>query len=246
MYQLCKRIAEEKLINTRLTSFIEYSEEVKTEVAFPRPLINHTLAETLSANNKKQYHISETEKYTHLTFFFNGGKEHEYEGEIWKRFISNRYVKPYYNYEPSMRAFDITKDVIKQVKSNKQDFIVINYPNTDMVGHTGNYDAAVIAAESVDYCIGKLYEAIKNKLDKWSMMITSDHGNSDVMWDYTNSQPHTQHTTNPVPFILISDINCKLHKRESLEDIAPTILDLMGIEKPSIMTGESLIDTNVK
>jgi len=110
-----------------------------------------------------------------------------------------------------------------------------------MVGHTGNYEAAVIAAESVDMCLGRVFEAIKGKLDKYSLMSTADHGNSDEMWDYENNQPHTQHTLNPVPLIMVSDIKCRLDKRESLEDIAPTILDLMSLDKPEVMTGSSLV-----
>jgi 2,3-bisphosphoglycerate-independent phosphoglycerate mutase len=242
MYQIYKALFERSIPNLKITTFIEYSEEFKAGIAFPRPAITNTLAETLSHEGKKQYHISETEKYTHLTFFFNGGKESEFPGEVWKRYTSNRFVKPYYSFEPSMRAFEITKDVIAKIKSNKYDLILINYPNTDMVGHTGNYNAAVIAAEAVDYCVGKLYDAIKNKLDKWTLLITADHGNADQMWDYENNQPHTQHTLNPVPFIVVSDIKCRLHPRESLEDVAPTILELMGIAKPELMTGSSLID----
>jgi 2,3-bisphosphoglycerate-independent phosphoglycerate mutase len=241
-YQIVKSLLDEKIENLQITTFIEYSEDLKTSVAFPRPEVTQTLAQTLSENNIRQYHLSETEKYTHLTFFFNGGIEKEMQGETWKRFVSNRFVKPYYNFEPSMRAFEITQDLINQINESNYEFIVVNYPNTDMVGHTGNYEAALISAEAVDYCIGKIYELIKSKIDEWSLIITADHGNSEEMWDYTNNQPHTQHTTNPVPFILVSDIKCKLHKRESLEDIAPTILELMGINKPKVMSGESLIN----
>ncbi len=243
-FQIIKGLLDENLNNFYLATFIEISESLKTHIAFPRPEITHTLAQTISENNKTQLHISETEKYTHLTYFLNGGREHEFKGEIWARLQSNRYVKPFYNFEPSMRAFDITKDVISSINEKKYDFIVINYPNTDMVGHTGNYDAAVIATESVDYVIGKLYDAIKDKLDEYALLITADHGNSDQMWDYKSNQPHTQHTLNPVPFILVSNISCKLDRRESLEDIAPTILDLMGLQKPEIMTGNSLIVLN--
>ncbi len=240
-FQIIKSILDKNLKDFYLTTFIEISEDLKTHIAFPRPAITHTLAQSISEAGKSQLHISETEKYTHLTYFLNGGRETEFDKETWARLQSNRYVKPFYNFEPSMRAFDITDEVIDAIKKDKYDFIVINYPNTDMVGHTGNYEAAVIATESVDYVLGKLYKAIKDKLDSYTLIITADHGNSDQMWDYKSNQPHTQHTLNPVPFILVSDINCKLDKKESLEDIAPTVLDLMGIDKPEVMTGNSLI-----
>ena len=110
-----------------------------------------------------------------------------------------------------------------------------------MVGHTGKYEAAVVSAESVDHCLGKIYEAIEKKLDEYALIITADHGNSDIMWDYANNQPHTQHTLSKVPFILVTDFKGKLKRSESLSDIAPTVLDLMQIKKPTIMTGESLL-----
>lgn len=241
LYQIVKGLVDKKIKNLQVTTFIEPSEDIKTSVAFPRPLITNTLSETISKNGKTQYHLTETEKYTHLTFFFNGGKEKQFENESWELIKSNRFVKPYYNFEPSMQAFAITDKLIAKINENKTDFIIVNYPNADMVGHTGNYNAAVIAVEAVDYCIGKIYEAITDKLDEYALIITADHGNSEEMWDYVNEQPHTQHTLNPVPFILVSDIDCKLDKKESLEDVAPTVLSLMGLEIPEIMNGSNLI-----
>lgn len=244
LYQISKSFLDQKLANQYVVTFIEVSEDIKTHVAFPRPEITHTLAETISLAEKKQLHITETEKYTHLTFFLNGGREKEFAGEEWKLLVSNRFVKPFYNFEPSMRAFELTNEIITRIENKDTDFIIANYPATDMVGHTGNYEAAVIAAESIDYCVGKIYEAIKDNLKDYALIVTADHGNSDIMWDYENEQPHTQHTTSPVPFILVSDIDCKLDKRETLEDVAPTVLDLMGIEIPEVMTGTSLILKN--
>ncbi len=241
MHQLVKRFLDEKIKNIYSATFISISEEFKTNIVFPRLSVDQTLAWTIANAGMKQYHLTETEKYTHLTYFFNSGREEKYNHEEWELVQSNRYVKPYYNFEPSMRAFDITKNLVKAIEEDKYDFLVVNYPNTDMVGHTGNYEAAVIAAESVDMCLGRVFEAIKGKLDKYSLMITADHGNSDEMWDYENNQPHTQHTLNPVPLIMVSDIKCRLDKRESLEDIAPTILDLMSLDKPEVMTGSSLV-----
>lgn len=244
LFQISKGLLDKKQKNQNVVTFIEVSESIKTNIAFPRPEITHTLAQTISEAKKTQLHITETEKYTHLTFFLNGGKEKEYEGEEWKLLTSNRLVKPFYNFEPSMRAFDLTEEIISRIEKANTDFVIANYPATDMVGHTGNYEAAVIATESIDYCVGKIYESIKNKLDEFALIVTADHGNSDIMWDYENDQPHTQHTTSPVPFVLVSDIDCKLDRKESLEDVAPTVLELMGIEKPSVMTGTSLIIRN--
>lgn len=241
MYQIVKGVLDKEIKNLSVTTFIEISEDFKTNIAFPRMLITNTLAQTIADAGKTQFHLTETEKYTHLTFFFNGGREKEFNKEEWKRLQSNRQVKPFYNFEPSMKNFDITDEILEKIKENKTDFMVVNFASPDMVGHTGNYEAAVISAESVDFCLGKIYETLKDKLDEYALIITADHGNSDEMWDYESNQPHTQHTTNPVPLILVSNLKKKLKRRESLEDIAPTILDLMEIEKPEVMTGTSLI-----
>ncbi len=240
-YQLVKDLLDRQIKDVQIASFTELSEEFAIDVVFPRLPVTQTLSEVISQAGRKQFHITETEKYRHLTYFFNGSREEEFAREEWLLLQSTRFVKPYYNFEPSMQAFAITQEVINRIEKNEDDFIVINFPNTDMVGHTGNYEAAVIAAESVDFCLGRIYEALKAAGHKYALLVTADHGNSDVMWDYEAEQPHTQHTTNPVPFILVSDIHSKLHKRESLEDIAPTILDLMGLEKPAVMSGESLL-----
>lgn len=242
LYQIVKKVVDSKINDLSVTTFIGVSEEFSdVEIAFPREKIEDTLAETLSKAGKKQLHVTETEKFAHLTFFLNGEKEKEMVDEEWKMIESNRFIKPYYNFEPSMRNFDIAKEILAGVAEDKYDFIVANFSSADMVGHTGSYEAAVISAEAVDYCLGKIYEAVEPKLKDYAVIVTADHGNSDIMWDYENNQPHTQHTLSPVPFILISDLDCKLDPRESLSDIAPTILDLMGIKKPSVMTGESLI-----
>ncbi|BCX13691.1 MAG: 2,3-bisphosphoglycerate-independent phosphoglycerate mutase [Candidatus Dojkabacteria bacterium] len=243
IFQLQQSLLNEKIKNLKITGFISASNEFDIAEAFPREEINNTLSETLAKYEKKQLHITETEKFSHLTYFFNGGREKEFSNETWKLIQSNRFVKPFYNFEPSMRVTEITSEVINAIEQDKYDFLVVNYPNCDMVGHTGNYNAAVIATESVDYAIGKIYESIKNKLGDYSLIVTADHGNAEEMWDYENNQPHTQHTTNKVPFILVSE-KFKSHRlkvRETLEDIAPTVLDLMGLPKPKEMTGESLI-----
>ncbi|MFS8131321.1 MAG: 2,3-bisphosphoglycerate-independent phosphoglycerate mutase [Candidatus Dojkabacteria bacterium] len=242
LYQIVKRLLQEEIKNLNVTTLISVSEEFDTvQLAFPRDKINDVLAEVISNAGVAQFHVTETEKYPHLTFFLNGEKEKEMPHEEWKMIQSNRYVKPYYNFEPSMRNYDITQDIIDAIKSEKYGFIIANLSSPDMVGHTGNYEAAIISAESVDYCLGKIYEAIKDNFKDYALLVTADHGNSDMMWDYENNQPHTQHTTSPVPFIMVSDLEAKLDRRESLEDIAPTVLDLMGLEKPGVMTGTSLV-----
>lgn len=241
LYQLVKRLIQEELPNQSITTMINVSEEFDVNIAFPRLPVNDTLAEVISKAGLKQMHITETEKYAHLTFFLNGEKEKEMPNEDWKLIESNRFIKPYYNFEPSMRNFDIAKNIIQAIENDTYDFIISNLSSPDMVGHTGNYEAAVISAEAVDCCIGKIYDALKDKLDDYALIITADHGNSDIMWDYENNQPHTQHTTSPVPFIVVTNEDFKLHRRESLSDIAPTVLDLMHLEKPGVMEGESLI-----
>ena len=241
LYQIVKRILQETELNLKAVTMINVSEEFDVQMAFPRESVDNVLAEVISKAELRQLHTTETEKYAHLTFFLNGEKEKEMPYEEWKLIESNRFVKPYYNFEPSMRNFDITKNIIDGIENDKYDFIIANLSSPDMVGHTGNYEAAVISAESVDYCLGKIYESIKDKLEDYALIVTADHGNSDIMWDYENNQPHTQHTTSPVPFIVVTNGSYKLHRRETLSDIAPTVLDLMKLDKPMEMTGESLI-----
>lgn len=241
MFQIIKRTLETDIDNVRITAFCKPSESFDYTPIFKRNDIQNTLAETISENGRKQLHITETEKYAHVTYYFNGQRETEFPNEEWKLYDSNRYVKPLYNFEPSMRIFEFTKYITDGIQSNNYDFIIANYSNTDMVGHTGNYNAAVIAAESVDYCVGKIYEELEGKLDEYAILITADHGNSDEMWDYEADQPHTRHTLNPVPFIVVTDGVEKIEGKDLLSTIAPTILDLMGLKKPVDMQGDSLL-----
>lgn len=241
-YQLTKRILDEKIPNLSLTSFVKASGEFKSvNIAFPRGEVAGTLAEVISESGLSQLHVTETEKFPHLTYFLNGQRENELPLETWKMFESNRYVKPRYALEPTMRNYDISKAITIAIAEDKYDFIVANFSSPDMVGHTGNYNAAVVSAESVDYCLGKVFEAIKDQLDKYVLLVTADHGNSEVMWDYKNNQPHTQHTLSKVPFVLVGDLDVRLDRAESLVDIAPTILQLMKLDKSPNMTGESLL-----
>jgi len=249
IYQLLKKLEEKSTNKNYITGFIKPSEELNFEPLFYPDKVDLPLSKILAKHNKTQLHTSETEKFAHVTYFFNGQEEKLEKGEKHKLVKSNGFIKPYYNLEPSMKSEALTKLIIEKVnnkdKKECEDFILINYPNLDMVGHTGNYNASVIAAENIDYCIGLLYENIKDKLEEFTVIITADHGNSEEMWDYKNDQPHTQHTFNKVPLIIIDkDIEeLKTNKNEeiSLKDIAPTILKYFNIEIPASFTGKSLI-----
>lgn len=206
-------------------------------VAFPPQELTNILADVLSKNGLKQFHTAETEKYAHVTFFFNGGKEAPKEGE--DRVLVPSPKVPTYDMKPEMSAFEVTDVVVDAIKSGKYDFIVVNFANGDMVGHTGVFDAAVKAVEAVDTCVGRIVEIART--EGGMVFITADHGNADKMVDFVHSQPFTAHTTNRVPFYAIRDDHFKLKDDGILADVAPTILDVMNIEKPEEMTGKSLI-----
>ena len=184
-----------------------------------------------------QLRIAETEKYAHVTFFFNGGVESVYKGE--DRVLVNSPKVATYDLQPEMSAPEVCEKVVERIKSGNYDVIVLNFANCDMVGHTGVFDAAVKAVETVDTCVGKVVDAIN--FMGGVALITADHGNADQMVDYETHNPFTAHTTNVVPLILIGANDKKL-KNGRLADLAPTMLDLMGLDKPSEMTGESLIE----
>ena len=204
-------------------------------VAFPPEELTNTFGEIVSKKGMTQLRIAETEKYAHVTFFFNGGTEQVYEGED-RALIPSPKEFPTYDLIPEMSAFKVADEAVARIESGKYDVMILNFANCDMVGHTGVFSAAVKAVETVDQCVGKVVEAV-DKMGGVSL-ITADHGNSDKMVDEDGS-PFTAHTTNPVPF-LIKGRDVKL-KNGRLADITPTMLDIMGIEKPAEMTGESLI-----
>lgn len=217
-----------------MTQYDETMPNVK--VAFkPTKLIN-TFGEYISNKGLTQLRIAETEKYAHVTFFFNGGNEKQYEGED-RILIPSPKVETY-DLKPEMSAPEVTEKVVEAIKSKKYDSIILNYANPDMVGHTGNLEAAVKAIETIDSCVGEVVEAMKE--NGGVILITADHGNSEQMIDYTTGEPHTAHTTNPVPLILVGMEDSKL-KSGRLADLAPTMLDIMGLEKPEEMSGESII-----
>ena len=204
-------------------------------VAFLPDGLNNTFGEYISQKGLTQLRIAETEKYAHVTFFFNGGVEGEYKGED-RCLIPSPKVATY-DLKPEMSAYEVTDAVINRINSGKYDVIVLNFANCDMVGHTGIFDAAKEAVEVVDTCVGRVVDAIK--ANGGIALITADHGNADCMVDPESNGPFTAHTTNPVPFIIIGK-DCKL-RAGRLADIAPTMLDLLGLPKPAEMTGESLI-----
>jgi 2,3-bisphosphoglycerate-independent phosphoglycerate mutase len=215
-----------------------YDERLKCKVAFPPIKLNNILGEVLEKNGKRQLRIAETEKYAHVTFFFNGGEEKPFKGE--DRILIHSPKVPTYDLKPEMSAFEVTETVVKEIKSKKYDFILLNYANPDMVGHTGVISAAIKAIEAVDKCIGEVISAVR-EVDGIAL-VTADHGNADQMIDPSNGEVFTAHTTNPVPFALVMEnFKGKLRLNGKLADVAPTILHLMNIEKPKEMDGESLI-----
>ncbi|WP_288312196.1 2,3-bisphosphoglycerate-independent phosphoglycerate mutase [uncultured Selenomonas sp.] len=195
-------------------TFSQYEDGMNAKVAFPPETIVKTLGEVIQDNGMTQLRIAETEKYAHVTFFFNGGVE-------------------------EMSAVEVTDKVCEAIRSGKYDFIILNYANCDMVGHTGVFPAVVKAVETVDSCVGRFVAAIKEVGGE--VCITADHGNADKMMDYVNNQPFTKHTTNAVPFIVVSD-RVKSVKDGALSDIAPTLLTLAGVDIPKEMTGKNLVE----
>ena len=229
---------ETKKMNLFFVCFTQYDETMpNVKIAFkPETLVN-TFGEYISKKGLKQLRIAETEKYAHVTFFFNGGEEKEYEGE--DRILVPSPKVETYDLKPEMSALEVTDKVVEAINSEKYDSIILNYANPDMVGHTGSLEAAVKAVETIDGCVGKVVEAIEKQ--NGVLIITADHGNAEQMIDYKTGEPHTAHTTNPVPLILVGLEGVKL-KEGKLADLAPTMLDIMGLEKPQEMTGESLIE----
>ena len=204
-------------------------------VAFKPQTLNNTFGQYISSLGLKQLRIAETEKYAHVTFFFNGGVEKVYENEDRVLIPSPKVAT--YDMKPEMSALEVKDAVVEKIKLGIYDVIVLNFANCDMVGHTGFMDKAQMAVETVDKCIGQVVDAV-NEMGGVTL-ITADHGNSDQMIDYETGSPFTAHTTNPVPLIIIG-LDCSL-RQGKLSDLAPTMLDMMDVEIPSEMTGKSLI-----
>ena len=222
-----------------IVTMTSYEADFDAPVIFPEQDIRNPLAEVLSNLNLKQFHAAETEKYAHVTYFFNGGEEAPFEGE--ERHLEPSPKVATYDLQPEMSARPLTDALIKRIEEHDDDFILVNYANPDMVGHTGVLEAAIRAVETVDECAGRLVDAIVAK--GGAAIVTADHGNCERMIDFTTGEPHTYHTTQPVSLFVIGlDSYVNLKPRGKLADVSPTILDLMGIPKPAEMTGESLID----
>ena len=224
---------------TTFIAFTEYDVTIPNKtVAFHKVEITNTFGEFLAKNGLKQLRTAETEKYAHVTFFFNGGIEEPNEGE--ERLLVNSPKVATYDLQPEMSAYKVCDGLVDAIRSDKYDVIIINFANPDMVGHTGIEEAAIKAVEAVDECVGRAVEAIK-EVDG-QMFICADHGNAEQLVDYESGAPFTAHTINPVPFILVNyDEKYTLREGGCLADIAPTLIEMMGLQQPEEMTGKSLL-----
>ncbi len=221
-----------------IVSMTSYSDPFTCSVMFPDVKIANPLAEVLSQAGCQQFHTSETEKYPHVTYFFNCGHEQPFEGEA--RHLDPSPKVATYDLQPEMSAYPLTEVILDRLQKHDDDFILINFANPDMVGHTGVLEAAIKAVEVTDECAGRVVEAVNKK--GGVAIVTSDHGNCERMIDEATGEPHTYHTTQPVPLFIIGGGHRRLRPGGILADVAPTILELMGIPKSPEMTGQSLIE----
>jgi 2,3-bisphosphoglycerate-independent phosphoglycerate mutase len=221
---------------------VEYSAELNRFLAslFPPEDLRDTLGEVISRAGLTQLRIAETEKYAHVTFFFNGGREAVFLGE--ERILVPSPKVPTYDQQPEMSAPAVTDKIVEAIRAGRFDVIVVNYANTDMIGHTGLLDPAIKAVEAVDTCLGRLAAATEEA--GGTLVITADHGNAEMMRDPETGEPHTAHTMNPVPFVVVNPPRPIAHLEDGrLSDVAPTLLDILGLPKPAAMTGHSLISS---
>ena len=234
-----KGFEREKKLELTYVCFTEYDVTIPNKmVAFEKVSLTNTFGEYLAAHHMTQARIAETEKYAHVTFFFNGGVEEPNEGE--DRILVKSPKVATYDLKPEMSAYEVCDKLCEAITSGKYDVIIINFANPDMVGHTGVEEAAIKAIEAVDECVGRAVDALKSV--DGQMFICADHGNAEQLKDYETGDPFTAHTTNPVPFILVNaDPSYKLREGGCLADIVPTLLELMGMEQPAEMTGKSLL-----
>ena len=216
----------------------DYGAGFDCPVAFQTGPLTGTIAEVVSESGLRQFHTAETEKYPHVTFFFNGGREAPFPGE--ERYMARSPDVATYDLKPEMSALKMTKHVVEAIGSGRYGFVVINYANGDMVGHTGVLEAAIRAVEVVDTCIGRIAAAVVEV--RGEALITADHGNCEQMWDEESGGPHTAHTTNPVPCILVSERFQHASLADGrLADVAPTLLSLLGLHCPGEMEGDNLV-----
>ena len=221
--------------NLNFVQMMLYSENVNGDVCFGLQELNNMSGDVIANAGLKQLRIAETEKYAHVTYFFDGGIDKELAGA--DRILVNSPKVATYDLQPEMSAYEVTDKVVEAIKSEKYDTIILNYANCDMVGHTTVFDASVKAVETVDECVGKVFDAVQSV--NGTLIITADHGNADMVID-EEGKPFSAHTTNPVPF-LVTRKGVTLHESGNLGDITPTMLELLGIEKPADMTGKSMI-----
>ncbi len=231
---------ERERLDTTFVCFSDYDPTIPNkEVAFHKISITNTFGEWLAANNMTQARIAETEKYAHVTFFFNGGVEEPNKGET-RILVNSPKEVATYDLKPEMSAYEVCDKLVEAIKSCEYDVIIINFANPDMVGHTGVQEAAIKAVEAVDECVGKAVDALLSV--DGTMFICADHGNAEQLVDYETGEPFTAHTTNEVPFILVNyDPAYTLAEGGCLADIVPTLIDTMGMEQPKEMTGKSLL-----
>jgi 2,3-bisphosphoglycerate-independent phosphoglycerate mutase len=225
------------LKNLHFVSFAEYDTTLDGLVAFPKENAEQTLAHVVSDAGLRQYHAAETEKYAHVTYFMNGGDEEQLVGE--ERLMVESTKVATYDLHPAMSASELTDAVIQRLTSGKDDLIIMNYANADMVGHTGKFESTVLAIEALDDCLGRLSKAVLES--GGILLITADHGNAELEINEITGEPETAHTTSPVPVLLCGTASQELRHNGGLQDIAPTILDIMQLSKPDIMTGSSLL-----
>lgn len=226
-----------KEMTVNYVSFTHYSDEFKFPVAFPPQRLNDVLGEVISKKQMPQLRLAETEKYAHVTYFTNGGYEAPFPLED-RHMVASPKVKTY-DLKPEMSAFEVGDFLIEKIRTQKYPFILVNFANCDMVGHTGIMEAAIKAVSTVDCVLSKAIPAAYEL--GYDCIITADHGNAEQMVDFETGEPFTEHTVNPVPFCLVSRSSFELKSEGRLCDIAPTVLDLLGIEKPEAMTGQTLI-----
>jgi 2,3-bisphosphoglycerate-independent phosphoglycerate mutase len=222
--------------NIYVTTLTEYDKSFKVPFVLPREHPNNILADVMANLNWKNLRVAETEKYAHVTYFFNGGNEKPYPGESRELVPSPKVAT--YDLKPEMSAQGITDVVVKAIEQREFDVIVMNYANADMVGHSGKMAPTILAVEAVDAGLGQIYAALQRSGGTW--MITSDHGNAEMMIDPVTKGPHTYHTTNPVPFILVSESRVMLRSSGALQDISPTVLGFLDEKQPKEMTGRDL------
>jgi 2,3-bisphosphoglycerate-independent phosphoglycerate mutase len=233
--QMTQALTEAPL-KLHFTTMTQYDKSLPVPFVLPREMPTHILANVMAELNWKNLRVAETEKYAHVTYFFNGGNEKPYAGEEREMAPSPKVAT--YDLKPEMNAEGVAHVVETAIEKRDFDVIVMNFANADMVGHSGKMDATVKAVEVVDAHLGRIYDALKRKGGRW--IITADHGNAEMMIDPVTKGPHTYHTTNPVPFIVVDEERRPLRGQGALQDIAPTMLGLFGVPQPAEMTGRDL------